>query len=301
MRIAILRKGNKNITSAIIIVIVIITLILAIMSIDKPTLEFDGSRAYNDVKYQVGLGPRTMGSEAHEQIANWIISELQNLNWQVNAQETIISNQNIKNIIAQRGGGTPWVIIASHYDSRSIADMDPDPQNRKQPVMGANDGASTVGILLELARVLPTKVDKQIWLVFFDDEDNGKKSGSGWDIGSEYFVSKLHGKPDSVVVLDMLGDKDLNIYMEGNSNPRLNTEIWNVAKELGYSQFIPTYTHDFIDDHIPFIQAGIRAVDVIDFDYPYWHTTYDTLDKVSADSLKIVGDTILKWLEQYPR
>ena len=84
----------------------------------------------------------------------------------------------------------------------------------------------------------------------------------------------------------MVGDKDLNIYMEGNSNPDLNTEIWSVAKELGYSQFIPTYKYDLIDDHIPFIQAGIRAVDVIDFDYPYWHTTNDTLDKVSAESLQ---------------
>lgn len=301
MRIAIIWKEYKFLLSSIIIVLVIITVILGILSMNKPALEFDGSRAYKDVKYQVGLGPRTMGSEAHEQTANWIISELRNLNWQVNTQETVNSNQTIKNIIAQRGAGTPWVIIASHYDSRLIADMDSDPLKRKQPVMGANDGASTVAILLELARVLPTKLNKQIWLVFFDDEDNGTKSGSGWDIGSANFISKLQGNPDDVVVLDMVGDKDLDIYMERNSNPDLNTEIWNVAQELGYSQFIPTYKHDLIDDHIPFIQAGIRAVDVIDFDYPYWHTTSDTLDKVSAESLKVVGDTILKWLEQYPK
>jgi Peptidase family M28 len=138
-------------------------------------------------------------------------------------------------------------------------------------------------------------------LVFFDAEDNGNAYGSGWDIGSQYFVSKLIGKPDSVVILDMIGDKDLNIYMERNSNSELNSEIWGVASELGYSQFIPTFKYSLIDDHIPFLQAGIRAVDVIDFNYPYWHTVNDTLDKVSPESLKVVGRTILSWLEQYPR
>jgi len=300
MRIAILSKDTRKIILTIIIVI-ITTVILGVLSMAKPADGFNGARAYNDIKYQVGLGPRTMGSLAHEQTASWIISELLNVNWQAETQEAVISNEYVKNIIAKRGTGTPWIILASHYDSRSIADMDPDPNKHNQPVMGANDGASSVAILLELARVLPTKDNKQIWLVLFDNEDNGTSSGTGWDLGSEYFVSRLQGRPDSVVVLDMVGDKDLNIYMEGNSSPDLNTEIWGVAKELGYSQFIPTTKYDLIDDHIPFIQAGILAVDVIDFDYPYWHTTNDTLDKVSAESLTVVGNTILKWLEQYPK
>jgi glutaminyl-peptide cyclotransferase len=301
MRIATVMKDIWKILLAIITVALITAVTLGVLSMYKTANVFDGRRAFNDIKYQVGLGPRTMGSIAHEQTANLIISELQSLNWQVDTQETIISNQPVENIIAQRGTGTPWIIIASHYDSRSIADMDPDQVKRSQPVMGANDGASSVAVLLELARVLPVKLNKQTWLVFFDNEDNGTSLGTGWDIGSDYFVSKLQGKPDSVVILDMVGDKDLNIYMERNSNSDLNTEIWNVAKELGDSQFIPTYKYDLIDDHIPFIQAGIRAVDVIDFDYPYWHTTNDTLDKVSAESLKVVGETILKWLEQYPK
>ncbi len=301
MRIAIISKGIKTLLSAIILLAICIVIILGISSLEKPVIEFNGERAFNDVEYQVGLGPRTIGSTAHEKTANWIISELKDQNWQVDTQETIISGQAVKNIIARRGTGAPWIILASHYDSRSIADMDPNPKNRNQPVTGANDGASTVAILLELARVLPVKVNKQVWLVFFDAEDNGTKEGTDWDLGSEYFVSELQGKPDSVVVLDMLGDKDLNIYMERNSNPDLNNEIWGEANELGYSQFISTYKYGLIDDHIPFLHAGIRAVDVIDFDYPYWHTTYDTLDKVSVESLKAVGDTILKWLEQDPK
>ena len=194
-----------------------------------------------------------------------------------------------------------WVIIASHYDSRSLADNDPNPQNRKLPVLGANDGASSVAVLMEIARVLPSRLNKQIWLVFFDAEDNSNTLGTGGDLGSQYFVSELNGKPDSVVILDMIGDKYLNIYMERNSNPDLNTEIWGVASELGYSQFIPKYKYSLIDDHTPFIKAGIRAVDLIDFDYPYWHTADDTLDKVSAESLKTVGDTVIKWLGQYSR
>ena len=263
--------------------------------------EFDGQRALASVKFQVEQGPRTIGSKAHEVIANWIISAVNKLNWKVNTQKTVTSGVAIKNIIAKRGSGTPWIIIASHYDSRSFADNDPNPENRKLPVLGANDGASSVAVLLELARVLPANINKQVWLVFFDAEDNGNAFGSGWDLGSQYFVSELSGKPDSVVILDMIGDKELNIYMERNSNPDINTEIWGVATGLGYPQFIPTYKYNLIDDHTPFIQAGIRAVDVIDFDYPYWHTINDTLDKVSSESLKIVGETILKWLEQYPK
>jgi Zn-dependent M28 family amino/carboxypeptidase len=242
-----------------------------------------------------------MGSTAHDLVTKWISSNLLNLNWTVDTQETNSSGMAIKNIIAKKGSGAPWIIIASHYDSRSYADNDANTKNRELPVLGANDGASSVAVLLELARVLPDKLNKQIWLVFFDAEDNGNALGTGWDLGSSYFVSELNSKPDSVVILDMIGDKDLNIYMERNSNPDLNKEIWDVASELGYSQFVSNYKYSLIDDHTPFIQARIRAVDVIDFDYPYWHTVNDTLDKISAESLKAVGATILKWLEQYPK
>ena len=296
-----MRRRSGFFALFILIAVVVILLVLGILTMDKSNHEFNSERAFNNVKFQVEQGPRTIGSDAHDIVEKWIISDLLNMNWKVDIQETDTSGAVIKNIIAQRGSGTPWVIIASHYDSRSSADQDPNPQNRDQPVLGANDGASSVAILLELARVLPVKLNKQIWLVFFDNEDNGDSSGIDWDLGSEYFVSKLNGKPDSVVVLDMVGDKDLDIYMERNSNSDLNTEIWDVAKELGYSQFIPTYKYALIDDHLPFIRAGIRAVDVIDFDYPYWHTTSDTLNKVSPESLKVVGYTILKWLEQYPK
>jgi glutaminyl-peptide cyclotransferase len=287
--------------SALIITILITFTIVLLSSTNRKTKEFAGERAYNDVKYQVTLGARTPGSVSHENVANWIISNLESSKWDIVTQETIISGLPIKNIIAKRGTGSPWIIIASHYDSRIFADQDTTPEGRKLPVLGANDGASTVAILLELARDLPIKYGKQIWLVFFDAEDNGGINGYDWILGSQYFVDQLKGKPDNVVILDMVGDKDLNIYMEKNSNHALNQEIWGVAARLGYKQFIPTYKYNIIDDHIPFVNAGIKAVDIIDFDYPYWHTTQDTLDKISAESLKAVGDTILKWLALDPK
>ena len=269
--------------------------------LDKDPQDFNGQRAFEDVKYQVELGPRILGSDAHTETENWIVSKLRESNWEVVTQESVISGVTVKNIIAKRGTGESWIIIGSHYDSRLYADRDSDIGNRKQPVVGANDGASTVAILLELARILPIRLDKQIWLVFFDAEDNGDILGYEWSIGSQYFVAELQGKPDDVIILDMLGDKDLNIYMERNSNPDLNQEIWGVASQLSYSQFRLAYKHQLIDDHLPFIQAGIKAVDIIDYDYPYWHTTHDTLDKISSDSLEVVGETILKWLVQYPK
>ena len=298
MRIVITVKKKRLLFCSVIAFSIVLS-VLSILQHNKPAIDFNGQRAFLDVEYQVSLGPRTMGSEAHEKVADWIMNTLEEQGWQVETQDAFASGQKIKNIIAKRGNGTPWLIIGSHYDSRYVADQDPDPAKRNLPVMGANDGASSVAVLLELARSIPENINKQIWLVFFDDEDNGSDSGVGWGIGSDYFVSQLVGKPDGVAVLDMIGDKDLNIYKERNSNPELNDEIWGVAKRLGYSQFIPNYKYALIDDHIPFIQAGISAVDIIDFDYPYWHTTQDTLDKISANSLKIVGETIRQWLLDY--
>jgi glutaminyl-peptide cyclotransferase len=281
--------------------ILIISVTIFILPRNKKPLEFNADRAYQDAAYQLSFGPRTMGSEAHEQVAEWLITSLREQSWQVDTQETIISGKMVKNIIAKRGEGTPWVILGSHYDSRTYADQDPNPANRTKPVLGADDGASSVAVLLELARVIPKNINKQIWMVFFDNEDNGTSSGTGWVVGSSYFVSQLVGMPDSVVILDMVGDKDLNIYMERNSDPQLNDEIWSTAKSLGYSQFIDSYKYGLLDDHTPFIQAGITAVDIIDFNYPYWHTTQDTLDKISANSLMVVGETILTWLNEYPK
>jgi len=184
----------------------------------------------------------------------------------------------------------------AHYDSRLVADNDPDRNNHLLPVPGANDGASGVAILLELSKVIPED-SIPIGLVFFDAEDNGRIPGWDWILGSRAFVANLKYKPRAVVLVDMVGDSNLDIYMEMNSDPELNRQIWEVARALGYEKsFIPEYKHRIIDDHVPFIEAGIPAIDIIDIDYPYWHTTLDTVDKVSPESLNQVGNTLLQWI-----
>lgn len=275
--------------------------------VDNEPGVFDGERAMQDVEHQVSLGPRLPGSQAHEQVVSWMVAELEAAGWEAEVQETSWLSKPVRNVVARRGEGNPWVILGAHYDSRLVADQDDDPAKRNQPVPGANDGASGVAVLLELARVLPKNLEGsswagQIWLVFFDAEDNGNIPGWDWILGSQAFVDGLVNAPqpslpDSAVIVDMIGDADLNIHLERNSDPALSAQIWDQAAQLGYSdQFVATLKYSILDDHTPFLQAGITAVDIIDFDYPYWHTTEDTPDKVSPSSLEAVGNTLLAWL-----
>jgi Zn-dependent M28 family amino/carboxypeptidase len=261
-----------------------------------PETQFDGQRAFEDVKKQVEFGPRTTGSAAQEQFIAWLRGQLESADWEVSIQRTEMMGHTIKNVIASRGNEKPPIILLTHYDSRLLADNDPDPNNQTSPVPGANDGASGVAVLLELARVLP-KDSVPVQLLFVDAEDNGRIPGWDWILGSRAFVASLKDKPKEVILVDMIGDANLNIYMEKNSDPQLTDQIWATAKSLGYeTYFIPTYKYQVIDDHIPFIETGIPAVDIIDLDYPYWHTAQDTPDKVSPASLNIVGKTLLKWI-----
>lgn len=297
-------SSHKIKFSRIFIVLGILTLVgillgvgLLLSGVKSASHVFDGDRAYRDVEYQVSLGARTPGSQAHRQVRDWILNELKQAGWETEIQDMEFMSQPIHNIIATRGSGTPWVILGAHYDSRFFADQDPNMENRTLPVPGANDGASGVAVLLELARTLPQKTPLKISLVFFDAEDNGKVPGWEWIMGSTAFVNSLQEKPDMAVILDMIGDADLNIHYERNSDPNIAQQIWQTARELGYGdKFIPSAKYSILDDHTPFLQAGIPAVDIIDFDYPYWHTIEDTPDKVSAESLKAVGDTIRAWL-----
>lgn len=268
--------------------------------------EFNGASALSDVEYQMQLGPRTAGSQAHRQTGDWIMQQLRIAGWQVAAQETIFDNgagvkRPVRNIIAKWGEGRPWLVLGAHYDSRLEADHDPDETLRKTPVPGANDGASGVAALMELGRVLPSHAAelryRQVWLVFFDAEDNGNLPGWDWILGSQAFVASLTDKPDAAVIVDMIGDKKLKIFIEKNSDQALAQEIWGAAERLGYGKYMPNQAkYQILDDHLPFLQAGIPAVDIIDFDYPPWHTTADTLDKVSANSLEVVGKTLLSWM-----
>ncbi|PWH17425.1 MAG: hypothetical protein DDG60_02225 [Anaerolineae bacterium] len=260
---------------------------------------FDGERAYQDVIRQVAFGPRLPGSEGHARTIDYIQAELQRAGWQSEVLSSEFRGQRVQNIRAWRTQSAPVILLGAHYDTRMYADNDPNPENHSQPVPGGNDGASGVAVLLELARVLPPEA-VPVELVFFDAEDNGRIADWDWILGSSAYAEALVHHPQAVLIVDMIGDADLNIYMERNSDPQLVRQIWDVAHRLGYAQFfIPQYKYRVLDDHIPFLAKGIRAVDIIDLDYPYWHTVADTPDKVSARSLEIVGKTVLAWILEY--
>ncbi len=258
--------------------------------------KFDGGRAYQDVIEQVDIGARYPGSVGHEQVLAYLHEELLQSGWVVEEQIAVIQGKEITNLIASRDDEQTYILLGAHYDNRIYADQDPVEPRRTSHVPGANDGGSGVAVLLELARTLP-KLQVSIRLVFFDAEDNGGIEDFDWVMGSRAYVRDIFPLPKAAIILDMIGDADLQIYYESNSDPVIREEIWRVADGLGYEEiFIKEERHSMLDDHTPFLEAGIPAVDLIDFDYPYWHTTEDSVDKVSADSLQVIGDTITTWL-----
>ncbi len=263
-----------------------------------PALTFDGDEAYDWVLRQCDLGYRITGTEASLQAGDMFLEHLESLGWETREQTFTYMDTPVRNLIAWKGTG-PALLLGAHYDTRRSADEE-DPT---VPVLGANDGASGVAVLLELARTLDVAAtERQIYLAFFDAEDNGRLDGWDWIVGSTYMAEHWGEEGESpleaVIVVDMIGDRDLQVYYERNSDPTLSAEIWQVAAELGYGdRIIPQPKYSMLDDHTPFIRRGIPAVLMIDFDYPYWHTTQDTPDKVSAESLEVIGRTLQVWLE----
>lgn len=247
------------------------------------------------VQQQLNMGPRTPGSEAHARFVEYASELLKAAGWTVSSTSEKYEGKTVQNVIADRGPKDPseWIVIGAHYDSRITADQELQPEDRQKSVPAANDGASGVAVLLGLAQNLPEVPDRRITLAFFDAEDQGKIMGwPDWCLGSRLLAEQygaLDRKPDAVIVIDMIGDADLNIHREKNSDAVLTDRLFSLAKELGLSkQFIDSAKYAMYDDHIPFIEQGIPAADLIDFDYPWWHTLNDTADKLSEESLQAV-------------
>jgi Zn-dependent M28 family amino/carboxypeptidase len=208
----------------------------------------------------------------------------------------------LRNFIARfNPGAEKRVLLLAHWDSRPVSDS-PKSRDPTRPVPGANDGGSGVALLLGVADALKrTPPAIGVDLLFVDGEDYGDFSKTPDDvlIGSRYYgAHQLPGpKPLYAVLFDLVGDKDLQLYQEGNSligAPEVVDLVWNTAKDLGYGgYFIASPRHTLIDDHIELQKTGIHAIDVVDFDYPAWHTPDDTIDKVSAGSLQVVGDVAM--------
>ncbi|HOU15965.1 MAG TPA: M28 family peptidase [Anaerolineae bacterium] len=282
-------------------IILLLVVILAACATPTPTAPqtFTGDLAYTWVTRQCDLGYRITGTDAHQKAGDMIIKELRAQGWTVQEQPFTYKGVAARNILAWKGEGEA-VLVGAHYDTRRSADQE-DPS---QPVMGANDGASGVAVLLELARALAwDAANRRIYLAFFDAEDNGRLDGWEWIVGSTYMAEHWgeNGETplNAMILVDMIGDADQQVYYERNSDPTLSQALWDIAAQLGYGErIIPEYRYAMLDDHIPFIRMGVPSVDMIDFDYPYWHTTQDTPDKVSAASLEAIGRTLEVWLEK---
>lgn len=289
------------------------TISVSINSPVHPAIDaFSGERAFELLVRQVEFGPRVPGSEASRKAQDFIVQKLKESNAQVLRQAFTVTYRgriyqmaNIFGVISGRSQSK--VLLCAHYDCRPVADQDPNPANRDKPIPGANDGASGVAVLLEIAKVLRDfQPPRTVIFAFFDGEDLGDVEDGGMFFGSKYFarnltVNGLNLKADFGVLLDMVGDRNFTSNDEWYSRhyaPQVVSGLIRAAEKLGYRRYFfqpPTLT--ILDDHVPLNEiAGIPTANIIDFDYPYWHTLQDTPDKCSPQTLKIVGKTVLMWL-----
>jgi glutaminyl-peptide cyclotransferase len=283
-------------------------------SASTATTPFDGEIARGYVKTQLDFGARVPGTEAARKTGDWIVAQMR-----ARADTVIEQRWNhvtakgdtlpLRNIFARfRPQASTRILYVTHWDSRPVSDQAEDPAKRSLPVPGANDGASGVGLFIALGDVLKkTPPTVGVDLLFVDGEDYGTFGPPDVDVllGSTYFAAHMPAgyQPIFGVLFDMIGDADLSIPQESNSvsrAPEVVSRVWDTAAKLGYQRYFPpTVGYAVTDDHIPLLDKGLRVIDVIDLDYlgppgsgkpNYHHTPEDTLDKVSAQSLKVVGD-----------
>lgn len=290
------------------IIIFISVVILAACQAGLP--EFDGNNAYEHIINQCDFGPRYPGSDGIELCRDYIITNLEKHDAIVELQPFTVTlygeeieGVNIIGSLYPRMGRR--IMLGTHYDTRPWADQEEDSTLHDQPVLGANDGASGVAVLLELCRIISQKQPPQygVDFVFFDLEDMGDyDKEETWALGAQHFAKNFTGqKPEKVIVVDMVGQKGLKIEMEYYSyhnSPALVNEVWDIGRKLGFDEFVPSIGRIIIDDHLPLIRAGFNAILIIDFDYPYWHTLEDTPDKCSPESLYVVGQTLTNLIYQ---
>lgn len=272
---------------------------------------FDEQRAFDYLTAQVAFGPRNPGSAGHRACLAFLKTELQKYADTLKVQpfdyfDAVRTKQlTLTNLIASfRPELDRRIFLAAHWDTRPTADYDIK-ENRNKAILGANDGASGVAVLLELAVQLSMRSPKVgVDLIFFDGEDYGREGHlDEYFLGSRYFARHSRGyKPMYGILLDMVGDANLNIPREANSQqylPQIVDKVWATAHQMGYFEFEDRIGNSISDDHVVLLQAGIPCIDVIDFSYPdqrhnYWHTLQDTPDKCSPYSLKVVGRVMLE-------
>ena len=264
---------------------------------------FDAQRAFTLLQKQCEFGPRPPGSAAHNETRDYLFAELQkyanNVAFQPHEYKTGTVTLHLNNILAEFGPANSGetLLLAAHWDTRPFADRDPKPENQDKPILGANDGASGVAVLLEIARVLKIHPPpRRVVIVLFDGEDYGRTIENMF-IGSRFFARNMgKWKPDYGILLDMVGDKDLSFPIERyswNANRGFTEAIWRRAAALDLAPFQHRLGDAIMDDHVPLIKVGIPMVNIIDFTYPYWHTVEDTVDKCSPKSLEVAAMLVI--------
>jgi Zn-dependent M28 family amino/carboxypeptidase len=262
----------------------------------------------------VAIGPRPPGSPALEKLRGYIRSVGGEYADEIREQKftfqrpggPTVAMVNIELVFHGKSKKAP-LLLGAHYDTRPFADEEDDPYSRKLPIVGANDGGSGTAVLLALAQYLHAhKPDRPVRLVFFDGEDYGVKFSSDYFLGSKHYVAQLKNKdrkewPYCVLIIDMVGDKELNIARETYSAENASWLLDLIAKsaqKLKVPQFLNQPKHTVRDDHLPFIKVGVPAAVLMDFDYPYWHTLQDTLDKCSPESLFAVFSVVVEAMQK---
>jgi glutaminyl-peptide cyclotransferase len=262
-----------------------------------PALKFDSGRAWEHLRQLVAIGPRPSGSPAIEQTRKYITDQLTAAGLTAVEQtwedQTPIDKVRMVNLIATiPGARKDRIVFAGHYDTKLFHEF---------RFVGASDGGSSAAFLLELARALKSRKSPfTIELLFLDGEEARLRDWSGTDntYGSRHYVdvAKRDGSLatlKALVLVDMIGDRDLRMRRDTNSTPWLTTIIWETAKRQQLDSVFIADSTRIEDDHMPFVAAGVPSVDIIDLDYEPWHTAKDTLDAVSARSLQMVGDVVL--------
>ena len=277
----------------------------------------DALRAYRYLEQLCALGPRYSGSPGMQKQQELLVAHFKKLGGQVSLQEFRAKNPlggtvGMANIIVQwHPERKDRILLAAHYDTRPLPDRDPNPIARTQGTfVGASDGASGTAVLMELAHLMPGLDSKYgVDFVLFDGEELVYEEGRDpYCLGATWFARQYATKPPKHkyhwgVLLDMIGDSDLTVYYEQQSYTWRNTrpmvvEIWNIAKRLGVDEFIPRVGYQVTDDHVPLRNiAKIPTCDIIDFDYPAWHTEADTPRRCSGTSLAKVGWVVYEWLK----
>lgn len=282
------------------------TLLMLAVSLPVFAVEFSGASALEFTRKAVSFGPRPPGSQANRNEQAWIQSVLRKMP-KCQVTEDAFTGQTpngpipMKNIIARFPGlSGKAIVLTGHFDTKLFPGRN---------FVGANDGGASAGILLELARVVSTRsYPDDIYFVWYDGEEAiGEWSATDGIHGSRHLAAKWSkdgtlSRIKALVNVDMIGDKDLGIMPVTNSSPRLLRLVWEIAREMGYGKYFLDSGGAIEDDHIPFVNLGVNALDLIDFDYGpgnrYWHTDQDTVDKLSAHSFEVVGNVLVELLRR---